>query len=211
HGFANPRPTAAAYQKAFEDPPPAHLVKLDYGQIVTYSTILRRLQPRRAGDAFLDVGAGNGALAGVAVDFGYRVTALDVHPWYDTSVRRFGAEFLLGDVSTYDFAGRRFDVIAMGDVIEHVAEPHRVLSNLLPALAPGGLIWLSTPNYEGAWTRCLREQDSMWMEGEHLQFFSLRSLRRLLADHGLRITDFWHSNRYVGCVEAVIARDRPNR
>jgi 2-polyprenyl-3-methyl-5-hydroxy-6-metoxy-1,4-benzoquinol methylase len=158
----------------------------------------------------LDVGVGNGGLAGVAMDYGYQVCGLDVHPAYADTVRRLGIEFLVGDFGSYDFGQRRFDVIALGDVIEHLPDPRRVMAKTASLLNRGGLIWLSTPNYEGVWTRMVRERDAMWLEGEHLQLFCLRSLRRLVEDHGLTITDYRLSKRYIGCAEVLIEvkRDR---
>jgi 2-polyprenyl-3-methyl-5-hydroxy-6-metoxy-1,4-benzoquinol methylase len=143
------------------------------------------------------------------MDFGYHVAGLDVHPAYADHVRRLGVEFLLGDITTYDFHARQFDIVSMGDVIEHVADPNTVIARITHTVKPGGLIWLSTPNYEGVWTRALREKDGMWKECEHLQFFCLRSLTRLLEDHGWKISDYNLSKRYLGCAEIVAERKPP--
>jgi tetratricopeptide (TPR) repeat protein/SAM-dependent methyltransferase len=208
HGFANPRPGPAALRQAYQDPPPAHLVAFPYDRLVVWSDIVHELWQRHPGGTFLDVGVGNGALAGVAGDYGYRVAGIDVHLAYAEAVRRLGVEFLLGDVGTYDFGDRRFDVIALGDVIEHVPDPRQALRKAASLLKPGGLIWLSTPNYEGVWTRAMRERDAMWLEGEHLQLFCLRSLRQLVNDHGLAMVDYRLSKRYIGCAEVVIEEKR---
>jgi 2-polyprenyl-3-methyl-5-hydroxy-6-metoxy-1,4-benzoquinol methylase len=133
---------------------------------------------------------------------------MDVHQAYADSVRRLGVEFVLGDAATFDFGDRRFDVITLGDVIEHMPDPRQTMRKVASVLKPGGLIWLSTPNYEGAWTRAMRERDAMWMEGEHLQMFCLRSLRRLVEDYGLAITDYRLSKRYIGCAEVMIQESR---
>jgi SAM-dependent methyltransferase len=209
HGFANPRPGPAALRQAYQDPPPAHLLTWTYERLTVFSDIVHSLWQRRPGGSLLDVGTGNGALAGVAIDFGYRVCALDVHPAYADQVRRVGVEFLCGDVSTFDFGDRAFDVITLGDVIEHLADPRRLMQRVAALLKPDGVIWLSTPNYEGVWTRSMREKDAMWMEGEHLQLFGLGSLRRLLRDQGLAVVDYRLSKRFVGCAEVIIQRAAP--
>jgi 2-polyprenyl-6-hydroxyphenyl methylase/3-demethylubiquinone-9 3-methyltransferase len=43
-------------------------------------------------------------------------------------------------------AGERFDLVTSLEVIEHVADPARFVRGLAGALAPGGLMVLSTPN-----------------------------------------------------------------
>jgi glycosyltransferase involved in cell wall biosynthesis/SAM-dependent methyltransferase len=204
HGFANPRPSPAALREAYRDPPPAHLLAWNYERLTLWSDIVHDLWRHRPTGDFLDVGVANGALAGVAQDFGYRVCGLDVHPAYADAVRRLGVEFVLGDICTHDFGCRRFDVVALGDVIEHVAEPRTALARVAALLKADGLVWLSTPNYEGVWTRALRERDAMWLEGEHLQYFCLRSLRRLADEVGLEVVDYRLSKRFVGCAEVIL-------
>ncbi len=206
HGFANPRPGPGALRDAYRDPPPPHLMTWTYDRLTVWSDIVHELWTRCPGGDLLDVGVGTGALAGVAQDFGYRVAGLDIHPAYAESVRRLGVEFLLGDVAGFDFGTRRFDVITLGDVIEHVADPRAVLGRIVQLLKPNGLVWLSTPNHEGVWTRSLRERDAMWLEGEHLQFFCLRSLGWLARELGLRVIDYRLSKRFVGCAEVMLAR-----
>jgi tetratricopeptide (TPR) repeat protein/2-polyprenyl-3-methyl-5-hydroxy-6-metoxy-1,4-benzoquinol methylase len=207
HGFANPRPSAAALREAYLDPPPAHLLSWTYDRLTIWAEIVHELWKLRPGGDFLDVGVGNGALAGVAMDFGFRASGIDIHPAYADPVRRLGVEFCVGDFATFDFGGRKFDVIALGDVIEHLAEPRQVFSHVVSLLKPGGVIWLSTPNFEGVWTRSLREQDAMWMEGEHLQFFSLKSLQWLTRKFGLSLNDYRLSKRFVGCAEVIIREE----
>jgi tetratricopeptide (TPR) repeat protein/SAM-dependent methyltransferase len=206
HGFANPRPGPAALRQAYQDPPVAHALNWTYEWLTTCADIAHDLWQRRPGGSFLDVGVGKGALAAAAVDHGYQATGIDVHPVYADHVRRLGVEFLVGDAVSYDFQGRQYEIIALGDVIEHVADPRALIRKMVSLLKPDGLIWLSTPNFEGAWTRALRERDAMWQEGEHLQYFCLRSLTRLLSDHGLGIVDYRLSKRFVGSVEAIIKK-----
>ena len=206
HGFANPRPSSAALHEAFRDPPPKHLASWQYSDLTVYSDIIHRLWEQHPCGDWLDIGVASGGLAGVAMDFGYRVTGLDIHPAYADQVRRLGVEFLLGDIATFDFRDRQFDVVSMGDVIEHVADPQIVMARVSKVVKPGGLIWLSTPNYEGVWTRAMRGRDGMWKECEHLQFFCLRSLARLLHDHGWKVSDYNLSKRYIGCAEIIAKR-----
>jgi 2-polyprenyl-3-methyl-5-hydroxy-6-metoxy-1,4-benzoquinol methylase len=201
HGFANPRPAPPALEDALRDPPPPHLIVWDYQKVLLAGETAEALWERRPGGDFLDVGVAEGALAGVAQDFGYRVCGLDVHPGYAESVRRLRVEFVLGDVAEHDFGQRLFDVIALGDVIEHCAEPRRVLARVVSWLRPGGLLWISTPDREGVWARALGDSDPMWLESEHLQYFSRRSLNRLLGEQGLLPTTFRLSKRYKGSIE----------
>ncbi len=98
HGFANPRPGPEALSEAYRDPAPGHLAKWSYDRLTLWSDIVHDLWLRKPQGDLLDIGSGHGGLAGVAMDYGYRATAIDIHPAYEDMVRRLGAEFLLGDV-----------------------------------------------------------------------------------------------------------------
>lgn len=206
HGFANPRPAPRALRAAYAEPPPDHLTRVDYASFLRASDLVRELWDRRPGGRFLDIGAAQGILAGVAREFGYEATAVDLNPSHGPSCRAFGVEFLLGEITDMDLGDRRFDVIAAGDVIEHVAHPRRLAEAISRHLAPGGIAWISTPNREGAWSRRLGHNDPMWLETEHLHFFTRRSLARLLSEAGLAATSYRLSPRYVGGSESIVER-----
>jgi glycosyltransferase involved in cell wall biosynthesis/SAM-dependent methyltransferase len=209
HAFAGPRPTAAALREIIADPPPAHLAVWEYSKVILADETVQLLKERRSGGDWLEVGPAEGALAGVAQDHGFRVCAVDIHPGYAEPLRRLGVEFLQGDIADLKLGGRQFDVLTMGDVIEHCPDPGFVLERVKNLLRPGGVLWLSTPDREGVWARMQGEKDGMWREGEHLQYFSRRSLTRLLNDREFAIVDFRLSKRYRGSIEVICERRSP--
>src|SRR5207249_3555787 len=133
-----------------------------YGRLPAWSDIVHALWERHPRGDFLDVGVGSGGLAGVAREFGYRVCGVDVHPAFAEPVGRLGVEFLLGDAGTHDFGNRRFHVIALADVLQHLADPRAVLARLVSRLQPDGVVWLSTPNCAGAWARSQQDRNPRW-------------------------------------------------
>jgi SAM-dependent methyltransferase len=145
-------------------------------------------------------------MAGAAAEFGFEVSALEVNPEFEPSIRRFGVEFLRGDLLGFPFGDRTFDVVLLGDVIEHLPDPRRGLQVVASLLEPGGLAWVSTPNLEGAWTRSLGESDPMWRVAEHFHFFTRSGLHRLMTELGLRPVDYRISARYRGCGETIAER-----
>jgi len=52
----------------------------------------------------------------------------------------------VGDVTHLSHEDARFDIVVCFEVIEHVADPERVLDELYRVLRPGGLLVISTPN-----------------------------------------------------------------
>jgi 2-polyprenyl-3-methyl-5-hydroxy-6-metoxy-1,4-benzoquinol methylase len=70
-----------------------------------------------------------------------------------------------------------FDLITCNDVIEHVANPRLALRQISSLHAPGGVLWLSTPN---------RFHPSWLCADPHFQIFGISALPKSKADRYLR-------------------------
>jgi len=103
-----------------------------------------------AGKSALDVGCGAGLLCEPLARLGARVTGLDAAA-ENIGVARAHAvqgglaiDYRAGGVEA--LAGETFDLVTSMEVIEHVADPAAFVAGLARALAPDGLLILSTPN-----------------------------------------------------------------
>lgn len=154
---------------------------------------LRPLEGRRAAD----VGCGAGLLAEPLARLGAAVTAIDAAPENIAAAR----EHALGQGLEIDYRvggveglGGRFDLVASLEVVEHVADPRAFVSGLADALAPGGLLILSTPN-RTAWSRLMLilvgEGTGRIPRGTHDwdKFLAPEELCALLGDAGLEVVD----------------------
>lgn len=102
------------------------------------------------GKAAADVGCGAGLLCEPLVRLGAEVVGIDAAP-ENIAAARLHAEGqgLAIDYRTgsIDVLGTKpFDLITSLEVIEHVEDPAAFVAGLALALAPGGLLILSTPN-----------------------------------------------------------------
>lgn len=103
-----------------------------------------------SGRTALDVGCGAGLLAEPLARLGARVTGIDAAP-ENAAVAAAHADaagldirYLAGELE--ELAGERFDLVTAMEVVEHVTDPAGFVAGLAAALAPDGLLVMSTPN-----------------------------------------------------------------
>lgn len=78
------------------------------------------------------------------------------------------------------------------DTIEHVVDTQTFLSEARRVLAPGGRIFVATPSH--SWKLRLKLAVSGWSEhfdpfGQHLRFYTARTLRYALSECGFEVDD----------------------
>ena len=144
--------------------------------------VLRARTPASGWGNVLDVGCGDGLffdaldrLPGVALVEG-------VEPAIDL-VSPHGAHRSRIHVVPFDEqfdVGRRYSLVLMLDVLEHLPEPAAALRHALSLLAPGGVILATVPAFMGLWTR----HDDL---NHHYTRFTESTFRTLAAAAELRI------------------------
>jgi SAM-dependent methyltransferase len=152
----------------------------EQGQRATARANLERIE-RFARGRLLDYGCWVGFLASEAGRRGWLVTGVEPSRWAAERARSRG-------VDVVEDPEGPFDAIAMGDVIEHLPDPGAVLDQLAALLAPGGVIWIATPD---AGSRVARMLGRRWWSviPTHLHLFTRRSLTRLLERHGFEVLE----------------------
>lgn len=103
-----------------------------------------------AGRSAIDVGCGAGLLTEPLARLGARVTGLDAAAENvaaaSAHAEAVGLEVDYRNADIETLQGETFDLVTSMEVIEHVTDPAAFVAALERALAPGGLMLLSTPN-----------------------------------------------------------------
>jgi len=183
-----PRPGAAA--AAPEPSAPASLPA--YYQF-SRPEVVARVRP--AGQRILDVGCAAGAMGAAMLAAGAaEVAGIEVHPPAAGLARsRLSAVYGydLDELPELPYPDGYFDVITAADVLEHVRDPAALLRHLRRWLSAAGRLVCSIPNVRhqsvllpllvhGRWDYA----EAGILDRTHLRFFTVESMRRLLAEAG---------------------------
>src|SRR5262245_27757079 len=136
----------------------------------------RRVHP--AARSVLEIGAASGLLVGEALRQGLEATGVEPsRSLVEAAERLNGVSLICGTFAHPALSGRRFDLIYVIDVIDHVTEPVQLLPSLKSALSPGGLVIVTTPNINSLIARILRQR--WWhLRLAHVGYFTPRSFQQ---------------------------------
>ncbi|MDX1992108.1 MAG: class I SAM-dependent methyltransferase [bacterium] len=203
--YLNPRPTVETlsiiysqeeyYSYSFEDEGNSIVLKArqrrDQQKI---AQVLQILGKPAAQTRVMDIGAGDGALLRAFAASGVpneNLYAVELEQGAVEALEKKGFRGVLGRAEELDFPDGSFDVVAMIQVIEHVADPKDVMRNLHRILSPGGVFLIETPNMN-AWDRRFfpKETWGVYHFPRHWTLFNRESITRMLNEVGFDVAHF---------------------
>jgi len=136
----------------------------------------------------LDIGCAAGYFVNMLAGRGWEASGIDISESCVSFARdRLGLDVVQGSYLEKSYENK-FDLITLWATIEHLHRPDLFLEKIHNDLDDGGRLYLSTCRAGG--TSFMRLFGSRWRYynfPEHLYFFSIRQMRRLLAARGFRI------------------------
>jgi SAM-dependent methyltransferase len=146
----------------------------------------------QAGDRALDLGCGDGVLTAELQRAGADVTGVEVAraALVRAQARHPELRFELAEIDRpLPFADATFTLVWASEVIEHVADTARWLSEVRRVLAPGGRLALTTPSHGRLRVALGGVERFSEPLGDHLHLYTRSSLRALLSDFDFAQTD----------------------
>lgn len=137
----------------------------------------------------LDVGCALGDCLLQAEKLGWsEAEGLEVSSYAVEFARKRGLTVSQGDLFHHNFAPASFDLVMLQDMIEHTVNPLEHLQAAYHLLKPGGWIFITTPNITGIWGRILGPFWYHYKPGEHLTYFSIKTVQLALKRTGFTNT-----------------------
>ena len=155
---------------------------------------IRRFKP--AGD-FFEVGCGMGYFLHYAREQGYKVSGIE---YAELGVRacreKFGLDVERGSFEELREQPDRYDVIFMGDVLEHLIQPLEMLKKANTMLRSSGIVAVEVPSMFNSLAgrlattgmRILRRKKKMGLPPYHVNEFTPETLHTILMRAGFKET-----------------------
>ena len=158
------------------------------GLIAAYNLILDRLERLLPGRGkLLDVGCGAGYFFEQAQQRGWDAHGVDLGGWAADAAKARGLRNLhTGRLVDLGFPDRHFDVIFSAQMFEHLPEPRKELADMQRLLRADGLLYLDVPNYHTLPILLGRDDFMLNTPPQHLNYFTPRTLMKLLESSGWR-------------------------
>jgi 2-polyprenyl-3-methyl-5-hydroxy-6-metoxy-1,4-benzoquinol methylase len=147
----------------------------------------------------LEVGCSTGYITKVLVERGCDVVGIELDPDAAKVAEQWAERVVVGNIEDDEVwnyvKDESFDVVLLGDVLEHLAQPLLSLRQAVRKLKPTGFVVTSLPNVAHGDVRMsllqgrFRYNDVGLLDRTHLRFFTLESARELLTEAGLLPVD----------------------
>lgn len=140
--------------------------------------------------SIIDVGCGRGYTLWFLKKFFKVKTVIGIQPSVpaaDFAKKILGIPIVRGDVLVVDLPDKKFQVVTLWHVLEHISEPEKVIARLRSIIEKEGYIIIETPNF-ASWTSVLTGQDWLGLDLQHhINFFTFQSLNAMLIRCGFMI------------------------
>jgi 2-polyprenyl-3-methyl-5-hydroxy-6-metoxy-1,4-benzoquinol methylase len=159
-----------------------------------FGRVLDFVAKNKPNGSFLDIGCSSGQVMHWARKRGLKPVGIEINKRTADIARQNSFEVFNGFLEDSQFEKTSFDIIFMGDVIEHVNNPRKFVFDAMQYLKKDGYIVISTPNVDCLWSHVTlglyRLFGIPWTSltpPYHLFQFSLSNLSTLLSEFNFTV------------------------
>lgn len=151
-----------------------------------YERLLDSFKRQRKNNAIIDVGCGAGHFMQCAAEKNWKIDGTEISDEAIKIARGKRQNVIKGDIASLDLEKEKYDIATLFELIEHVFDPEGMIKKLSYIVRSGGLVYMTTPNYNSITRRILGNRWGIFHK-EHIFYFTPRDLAQLLNKHGFKI------------------------
>jgi len=144
-----------------------------------YEAVLDSLGKKCQGRKLLDVGCGQGQFVHTAIKQGWDAAGIDLSQSAIAICKTVGVPCEIQDFFSPDLKSKHYDLLTLFEVIEHVPDPGKFIDRAYDLLKPGGILYLTTPNFDSA-DRLAQGREWPAIDLEHIILFNPKGLANLV-------------------------------
>jgi len=144
----------------------------------------------------LDIGSGQGLFLDLVKRAGWEGVGIELNEKaVKMSQDRFGIKVQAGTIDSVDLGEKKFDVVALWDIFEHVKDPLELLLKSNQLLKQEGLIFIETPNVSSFLDKIVLLLSKIGITGpaktfyglHHLSLWNPKNIKQALEKYGFEI------------------------
>jgi O-antigen biosynthesis protein len=166
----------------------------------------------------LEIGTSTGFVTKILQERQNEIVGIEIDPDAAHIAEKYCSRMIIGDIEKCDldnfFTGPSFDVIILGDVLEHLIYPKALLRNVKKILKEDGYLIVSLPNFcHGDVILTILQGDFHYtdmglLDKTHLRFFGLKNIYSLFSEAGYQISNLTSTYREIGETELPVRMDK---
>lgn len=160
--------------------------KLSPITIKRYNKLLDNFEPYKKTGNLLDLGCSNGLFLECAKKRGWNVYGTEFANESIEYCAKNQIKVFKSDQLPQEFYNLQFDVVTSFEVIEHLNTPNEELDLVVKVLRKGGLLYITTPNFNALSRRVLKEKWNVIDYPEHLSYYTPKTIHFLLKKYGFK-------------------------
>jgi len=154
--------------------------------IKRYNELLDSFEKYRKTNRLIDVGCGIGYFLEEAIKRGWEVYGTEYTDEAVKICQGKGITMLKGKLDPSKLVDMEFDVITSFEVIEHINNPNEELSNFNKILRKGGMVYITTPNFNSLLRYRLKSAYNVITYPEHLSYYTPKTLSKVFTGNGFK-------------------------
>lgn len=151
--------------------------------------LLKQIKRYKPSGTLLDIGAGSGILVEEAVNFGYQASGVEPSRWLVEQSNKLSIPVREG-IFPEAIADKKYDIITLIDVLEHVHTPIQLLKDISAHLTKDGIAIIVTPDVKSIAARLLGKK--WWhFRVAHISYFEKANFKLALKNSGLEAVKWY--------------------